>query len=490
MASKDEDARRRLTRMPPQGAIVAVLAAAGLASSFMFTLVVPIQSKLPELLDASREDTAWVVTSTLLAAADHHADLGPPRRHVRQAADRARAAGGHGGRLGHRRAVAGHRRGHRRPDAAGRDRRRRAARASRSSATCCTRTASTPRSPSSARRSASAGRSACRSARSSPSAATGTCCSGSRPALGVVVFALVLWIVPVSVLRTAGRFDYVGAAGLGVGLIGILLAISRGNEWGWTLAARPRCSGSAASSCCCCGAGSSCASPSRCSTCASPRGAAVLLTNLASVAMGFSLFASNVVVSADARAAGRDGRVRAVAAGGEPHRHARRARDDGALARSRAGSPARSGRSCSSSSARSRSSPPTGSRCSSRPRCGTSSSRTSSSAPASASATPRCRCSSCARCRRPRPARRTASTPSSARSARAPPPPSSARCSPSYAVDVEGMPVPTPAGFQLSFVLGGIAAVVALVWRCSSPGTARRRRGIRRCPSERRVADC
>jgi MFS family permease len=113
-------------------------------------------------------------------------------------------------------------------------------------------------------------------------------------ALGVVVFVLVIWIVPVSVLRTAGRFDYLGAAGLAVGLIGILLAISRGNEWGWgspavlalglgglgvlllwgwfelriseplldlRVAARP----------------------------------AVLLTNLASVAMGFSLFASNVV---------------------------------------------------------------------------------------------------------------------------------------------------------------------------------------------------
>ena len=46
-----------------------ILAIAGLASSFMFTLVVPIQSKLPELLDASREDSAWVVTATLLAAA-------------------------------------------------------------------------------------------------------------------------------------------------------------------------------------------------------------------------------------------------------------------------------------------------------------------------------------------------------------------------------------------------------------------------------------
>ncbi len=113
-------------------------------------------------------------------------------------------------------------------------------------------------------------------------------------ALGAAVFVLVLWIVPVSVLRTAGRFDFVGAAGLAVGLIGILLAISRGNEWGWgspavlafglgglvvllawgwyelriseplldlRVAARP----------------------------------AVLLTNIASVAMGFSLFASNVV---------------------------------------------------------------------------------------------------------------------------------------------------------------------------------------------------
>ena len=55
--------------MPPQGAIVAVLALAGLCASFMYTLVVPIQAQLPELLNASREDTAWVVTATLLTAA-------------------------------------------------------------------------------------------------------------------------------------------------------------------------------------------------------------------------------------------------------------------------------------------------------------------------------------------------------------------------------------------------------------------------------------
>jgi MFS family permease len=33
----------------------------------------------------------------------------------------------------------------------------------------------------------------------------------------------------------------------------------------------------------------------------------------------------------------------------------------------------------------------------------------------------------------------------------------------SFVVEVEGVPMPTPAAFQLSFVLGGIAAVVALV---------------------------
>ncbi|WOF23362.1 MFS transporter [Microbacterium betulae] len=46
-----------------------MLAFAGLCSSFMFTLVVPLQAELPRLLSASREDTTWVVTITLLVAA-------------------------------------------------------------------------------------------------------------------------------------------------------------------------------------------------------------------------------------------------------------------------------------------------------------------------------------------------------------------------------------------------------------------------------------
>lgn len=69
MDDADDRARKRLSRVPPRGAIVAVLAFVGLCSAFMFTLVVPLQAELPRILNASREDTSWVVTITLLVAA-------------------------------------------------------------------------------------------------------------------------------------------------------------------------------------------------------------------------------------------------------------------------------------------------------------------------------------------------------------------------------------------------------------------------------------
>ncbi|MEW2622484.1 MFS transporter [Streptomyces sp. NPDC048106] len=50
-------------------AVVAVLALAGIVVSLMQTLIIPIVSKLPELLDAPASDTAWAITATLLAAA-------------------------------------------------------------------------------------------------------------------------------------------------------------------------------------------------------------------------------------------------------------------------------------------------------------------------------------------------------------------------------------------------------------------------------------
>lgn len=51
--------------------------------------------------------------------------------------------------------------------------------------------------------------------------------------ISVVQFALVLALVPESPSRAGGRFDAVGAVGLGAGLVCLLLAVSKGNEWGW-----------------------------------------------------------------------------------------------------------------------------------------------------------------------------------------------------------------------------------------------------------------
>ncbi|MEV0400198.1 MFS transporter [Actinoallomurus sp. NPDC050550] len=52
--------------------------------------------------------------------------------------------------------------------------------------------------------------------------------------MGVLATVLVLLIVPESPVRTPGRFDLLGAAGLSVGLVCLLLAISKGADWGWT----------------------------------------------------------------------------------------------------------------------------------------------------------------------------------------------------------------------------------------------------------------
>jgi MFS family permease len=279
--------------MPRQGAIVAVLAIAGLASSFMFTLVVPIQSKLPELLDASREDTAWVVTSTLLAAAvmtpiaGRLGDMYGKRRIVLVllallvvgSVIAAASTGIIGVIIG--RTLQG------------------------------AVTGVVPLGISILRDVLHEDR--VDSAIALISATLGVGGALGLPisalitersdwhvlfwvsaGLGVVVFALVLWIVPVSALRTGGRFDYVGTAGLAVGLLGVLLAISRGNEWGWTSPATLVS-----------GLGGllvllvwgwyelRIAEPLLDLRVAARR--PVLLTNITSIAFGFSLFASNVV---------------------------------------------------------------------------------------------------------------------------------------------------------------------------------------------------
>jgi predicted MFS family arabinose efflux permease len=51
--------------------------------------------------------------------------------------------------------------------------------------------------------------------------------------LGVLVLIGVLALVPESAQRAGGRFDVVGAVGLAVALVSLLLAVSKGGSWGW-----------------------------------------------------------------------------------------------------------------------------------------------------------------------------------------------------------------------------------------------------------------
>jgi MFS family permease len=52
-------------------------------------------------------------------------------------------------------------------------------------------------------------------------------------ALGAVAALLIAIVVPESPVRNAGRFDLIGALGLAAGLISLLLAVSKGSDWGW-----------------------------------------------------------------------------------------------------------------------------------------------------------------------------------------------------------------------------------------------------------------
>ncbi|MGW2960088.1 MFS transporter [Streptomyces sp. NPDC001220] len=52
--------------------------------------------------------------------------------------------------------------------------------------------------------------------------------------LGVIAIVLTLVAVPESPARAAGTFDVLGAIGLSVGLVLFLLPITKGSDWGWT----------------------------------------------------------------------------------------------------------------------------------------------------------------------------------------------------------------------------------------------------------------
>lgn len=113
--------------------------------------------------------------------------------------------------------------------------------------------------------------------------------------LAAVGFVLVLVFIPVSTLRASGSFDVLGAIGLGVALVGILLGISKGNSWGWDSPLTLGCLGGGLLVLLLWGVFERrIASPLIDLRVAARR--TVLLTNLASVTVGFAFFASTVVL--------------------------------------------------------------------------------------------------------------------------------------------------------------------------------------------------
>ncbi|MFL6107225.1 MAG: MFS transporter [Marmoricola sp.] len=53
-------------------------------------------------------------------------------------------------------------------------------------------------------------------------------------ALAALCIAAVVYVIPESPVKTPGRFDVLGALGLGSALVMLLLAVTKGADWGWT----------------------------------------------------------------------------------------------------------------------------------------------------------------------------------------------------------------------------------------------------------------
>ncbi|WP_399881385.1 MFS transporter [Streptomyces sp. BBFR51] len=218
---------------PRPNAVVAVLALAGIVVALMQTLVIPIIPELPKLLDASASDAAWAVTATLLASA-----VATP------------VVGRLGDMFGKRRMlllslvllIAG-------------------------SAVCGLSDTLVPMVAGRALQGLSAaviplgisimrdelpaerlaGATAVMSASLGVGGALGLPTAALiadkldwhmlfwlSGALGAVSLVLVLALVPESAVRTGGRFDVLGGIGMAAGLMCLLLAISKGGDWGWT----------------------------------------------------------------------------------------------------------------------------------------------------------------------------------------------------------------------------------------------------------------
>ncbi|MGI5196378.1 MFS transporter [Streptomyces sp. CA-288835] len=218
---------------PRPNVVVAVLAFGGIVVSLMQTLVIPIVPELPSLLNAPASDTAWAVTATLLAAAVATPMMGRlgdmyGKRRMLLVSMVMLVAGSVTAALSESLA----------PMIVGRA-------LQGLSAGVIPLGISIMRDELPAERLGSA--TALMSASLGVGGALGLPAAAliadnfdwhvlfwASAGMGVVALLLVLALVPESKVRTGGRFDLIGAVGMAAGLVCLLLAISKGGDWGWS----------------------------------------------------------------------------------------------------------------------------------------------------------------------------------------------------------------------------------------------------------------
>ncbi|QHA08459.1 MFS transporter [Streptomyces broussonetiae] len=280
--------------VPETNAVVAVLALGGIVVSLMQTLVIPIVPELPRLLHASASDAAWAVTATLLAAAVATPVMGRlgdmyGKRLMLLTSLVMLVAGSVTAALSDGLA----------PMVVGR-------------ALQGLASGVIPLGISIMRDELPAERLASATALMSASLGVGGALGLPAAALiadhydwhvlfwtsaglGAVVGVLVLLLVPESRVRTGGRFDLPGALGMAAGLICLLLGVSKGADWGWRSGTTLGLFGAAVVVLLAWGLFELRTARPLVDLRTTAR-RQVLVTNLASVAFGFSMFAMSLVL--------------------------------------------------------------------------------------------------------------------------------------------------------------------------------------------------
>ncbi|MFI1706593.1 MFS transporter [Streptomyces griseoruber] len=291
-ASASAETGQPAARRP--GLVVAVLAFGGIVVSLMQTLVIPIVPELPGLLGASASDATWAVTATLLAAAVATPVMGRlgdmyGKRRMLLAGLVMLVAGSVTAALSDTLA----------PMVVGR-------------ALQGLASGVIPLGISIMRDELPAERLGSATALMSASLGVGGALGlpaaaliadhfdwhalfWTSAALGVVAALLVPLYVPESPVRAGGRFDVVGALGMAAGLVCLLLGISKGADWGWGSATTLGLFGAAAVVLLLWGL-FELRVPQPLVDLRTTARRQVLVTNLASMAFGFSMFAMSLVL--------------------------------------------------------------------------------------------------------------------------------------------------------------------------------------------------